>query len=348
MSGGWRRLVVVLCTLLLTGSVFLVLGVTVWAQEQPQPTEQPAETAEQPAQTGETTREQGLTIDYWEPRIGTRTVYYINDMLNDLHGDYYGTSWLGYKDAAFLYSTSVSPINYASSHYYNVDAVSDMNPVYFGLEGPWYFSMTTPFKCVEEIIGIHEAPDAHLFPYATYAVRYLYIGSGGHRFTAVSYRSNDATQQKWLEWGATMEFFAQGETYSRKEVVHYRSPSDKKMSTPGVIISFPLSVGTAGSYDAVYMEGGNINGASDSAAYEVVAEGKITTPAGTFDALMLRYDLTSPPDGERVSSMEYVWFAKDVGVVADALSLYNELDPLFETAMDIVVLEEQVLPGAPQ
>jgi hypothetical protein len=232
MSKGWRRLVAIACTLILAGSVFLVLGVTVWAQDEPAPTEQPAETTQQPAQT---TQGDGMTIDYWEPEVGTRTVYYMNDWLNDIHGNIYGTSQLGYWDVDWLwayrpwvvYFRVPDPANYTSSFYYNVEARSDMNPVYFDLAGPWYFDMTTPFKYIETVIGIQDAPDADQFNQATYAVEYLYIGSGGNRAWGVSYRSNDATQQKWLEWGLTMEWFKPGEEYATKEIVHYRSPQQQ-------------------------------------------------------------------------------------------------------------------------
>jgi hypothetical protein len=355
MSKGWLRLIAVLCTLLLAGSVFLVLGMTVWAQEQPQPTEQPtgteqpAQTTQQPAQTGQTTQQQGLVIDYWEPQVGTRTVYYTNDSMNDIHGNLFGTYTLGYWDADFLYSTSIARINYSSSYYYNVDAVSDMNPVYFNLTGPWYFSMTTPFKYVEEVVGINQAPDAAEFPQATYAIRYILIGSGGHRAEGYLYRSNDATQKTWLEWGMTLVWFELGQSeYPKKEIVHYRSPSDHKMAVPAVVVSFPMSVGTTGSIDAQYTQGGGIDGLSSSGTYEVIAEGKITVPAGTFDALMLKTNVTSPPDGEQTTQIEYSWFVKDIGLVIDASSLWNELGPLYETATDILVLEYQTLPGASQ
>jgi hypothetical protein len=348
MSKGWQRLVVISCTLLLAGSLFLVLGMTVWAQEQPQPTEQPT-TTEQPAETtpqpAQTSQEDGLTIEYWEPQVGTKTVYYVNDWQNDTHGNIYGTWMLGYWDAAFLYSTSVSRINYASSYYYTVEALSDMNPVYFDLVGPWYFNMTTPFEYIEEVIGINEAPEAAEFPQATFGVRYTIIGSGGNRIWGTFYRSNDATEQKWLEWGMTMEFFPSGEEYSKKEIIHYRSPSDKKMPVPKVIISFPISAGMTGSSDAYYVEGAGINEVSGSATFEVVAEGKITLPTGTYDALMLKGNLTSPPGKEQVTQIEYAWFVKDLGIVVDASSLWNELGPLFETATDIMVIEEQTVPG---
>ncbi|MBN2026350.1 MAG: hypothetical protein JW854_06300 [Actinobacteria bacterium] len=351
-SKGWRRLVAIFCTLLLAGSLFLFLGMTVWAQDQPTETEETTTeetTTEQPAQTEQTgtTTGQGLTIDYWEPQVGTRTVYYMNDFMNDIHGNIFGTSMLGYWDAVLLYMTSVSPINYASSHYYTVEALSDMNPVYFDLEGPWYFNMTTPFKYIEEVIGIHEAPDAAKFPEATYAVRYLIIGSGGHRIEGYVYRSNDAAGQRWLEWGFTMRWFKLGqEVYPLKEIIYYRSPSNTGISEPDVLITFPLSVGTTGSRDAYYAEGGGLDEVSSSASYEVVAEGKIALPAGTFDALLLRYDITSPPNGERATQIEYIWFVKNLGPVVDIGSLPNELGPLFETATNILVLEEQTGPGA--
>lgn len=353
MSKGWRRSVAISCTLLLAGSLFLVLGVTVWAQEQPQPTEQPAGTTQQPAQTGQTTQRQGLTIDYWEPQPGTRTVYYMEDM-NDIHGNMFGTSWLGYSDVYFLWNSRPTFViyripqtaNYTSSHYYNVEAVSNMNPVYFDLKGPWYFSMTTPFKYVEEVIGIHEAPDAFEFPQATYAVRYLIIGSGGYRIWGTAYRSNDSTEKKWLEWGMTVENFEAGKERSTKEIIRYRSPGDTRMAVPQTVISFPLSVGVTGSIDAYYAEGAGFNQVSGSGSFEVVAEGKITVPAGTYDALLLKGSMTSAPEGRHFTQIEYAWFVQDMGVVANASSLPNELGPLFETALDISVLEEQTGPGA--
>ena len=360
MSKGWRRLVVISCTLLLVGSAFLVLGMTVWAQEQPQPTEQPTGTEQQPAQTTQTAQptqpqQQGLTVNYWEPQVGTRTVYYTED-INDIHGDLFGTSTLGYTDIGLLWLSRPNIVvfrvpytaNYTSSYYYTVEAISNMNPVYFDLAGPWYFNMTTPFKYIEEVIGIHEAVDAASFPQATYAVRYLVIGSGGERVWGTSYRSNDPTQQKWLEWGLTVEYFPSGEETSSKEIVHYRSSIDKKMPTPATITTFPLSVGTTGSVDAVYVEGGGTNALSGAGSYEVIAEGKITLPAGTFDALLLKGGLTTSPDGEHFTQLEYAWFVQNIGLVASADSLPNELGPTFEEATDIHVLDELTGPGAVQ
>jgi hypothetical protein len=272
-----------------------------------------------------------------------------NDYMNDIHGNIFGTGWLGYWDAAFLYSTSISRINYASSYYYTVEALSDMNPVYFDLKGPWYFNMTTPYKYVEEVVGIHEAPDAAQFPQATYAVHFLVIGSGGHRIEGYGYRSNDAAQKRWLHWGETWEWFEMGQSeHPKKEIIHYRSPSDKTMSVPEVLVTFPLSVGVTGSIDAYYAEGGGINEVSDSGSYEVVAEGEITLPAGTFDALMMKASLTSSTNGEQFTRIGYMWFVKDIGVVVEAGSLPNESDPLFETATGLMVLEEQTGTGAAQ
>ncbi len=260
MSKGWRRLVVVFCTLLLAGSVFLVLGVTVWAQEQPQPTEQPtgteqpAETTQQPAQTGQTTQEDGLVIDYWEPQVGTRTVYYVNDYLNDSHGDHHDTAYLGYRDAAFLYSTSLARINYASSYYRSVEATSNMNACYFDLNGPWNLNMTTPFRIERDVLGINEAPDAAHFPQATYAVRERITGSGGHSITYTFYMTNDATAQEWRTWGYAAEYFPIGQTTSTKEIETFMSPYDKTMQLY-TTLSFPLSVGsTAALSTAIHLE----------------------------------------------------------------------------------------------
>jgi hypothetical protein len=348
---GWRRVVALSCTLLLVGSLFLVLGMTVWAQEQPQPEEQPAETGDQPVgatqqpvQTGQATEGRGLTIEYWEPQLGTRTVYYINDYLNDIHGNIFGTSTLGYWDAAYLYSTSISPVNYASSYYRSVEAISQMVRVYFDLGGPWYFNMTTPYKYIEEVIGIHEAPDAAHFPQATYAVRYLVIGSGGARIWGTSYRSNDATEMAWKTWGSTIEYFPTGEQYSRKEIVRLRSPHDKKTPVSQTIASFPMSLGQTGSVDAVYAEGDWGNQVSGSATYEVVAEGKLTLPAGTYDALLVEYRWTSPLNGKQFTQFEYVWFVPGIGAAVDVQSLPNILGPAFEDAVDAAVLEVQTVP----
>jgi hypothetical protein len=364
MSKGWRRLVAIFCTLLLAGSVFLFLGMTVWAQEQPQPaeeteeqpadTEQPAET-EQPAgtepattQQTETTQGQGLTVDYWEPQVGTRTVYYTNDSLNDTHGNTFGTSSVGYVDDFWLYYTSILWIDFSSSYYKSVAALSDMNPVYFDLGGPWYFNMTTPFKYIEEVIGIHEAPDADKFPEATYAVEYLFIGSGGWRIWGTEYRSNDAAEKTWKVWGTSIEFYAPGDRCPFKELYYSRSPIDKKTPIAQTIATFPMSVGTTGSVDAVYIEGGAMNQVTGSAAYEVIAEGELTLPSGTYDALLIEYTWTSPPNGDQYTQIEYVWFVPEIGAAVDAQSLPNIVGPTFGTAVDLAVLEEQTGPGAAQ
>ena len=344
MSKGWRRLVAISCTLLLAGSVFLILGVTVWAQEQP--TEQPAETTQTPAQTEQTSQGDGLVIDYWEPQVGTRTVYLTEDM-NDIHGDLWGTMTLGYWDDATLYAgeNPQIPINFASSYYRSVEAISNMNPVYFGLEGPWYFNMTTPFKHIETVVGIHEAPDASQFPQATYAISYLFIASGGHRIEGYEYCSNDATQKKWLEWGYTIQYTVMGDVYPTKEVITYKNPMDKKTLEPITKVTFPLAVGDSGSISPEYGDTGIE--ASNAGMFEVVAEGKITVPAGTFDALLIEYDMT--PSAEfSATELQYAWWVSGVGVVAAAQSLPNELGPLFEEATDLVVLEEQTGAAAAQ
>lgn len=328
MRSGWRRATMILCALATAGCLFLVLGVTVWAQEQ-QPAEQPAGAGGATAQPAQQKKD-GLTIEYWEPEVGTRSVYYINDWINDEHGDYYDTRTLGYVDDAALYAAEnpKPPVNWSSSYYKSVEATSNMYPVYFELEGPWYFNMTTPYKIIEEVIGIHEAADAHQFPQATYAVRETFIGSGGHRFIITSYLSNDATAQEWHEWGCTMEYFPEGSTSSRKETLRYLSPFDKK--TPvSYTITFPLKVGDTGSLPQIYLSSGReVAGKT----FEVVSEGKITTPAGTFDALLIRFDYNLPESRVNASRIEYRWFVQGMGSVVGIKSLPNVLGPTYDEA----------------
>ena len=370
MSKGWRRLVVISCTLLLVGGMFMVLGMTVWAQEPPaeQPTEQPVEQpagTEQPAQTTQTdqaTQGPGLTIDYWEPQVGTRTVYYINDYLDDIHGNKFGTSALGYGDIDYLWDYRADivifrvpdSVDYRSSYYYNVEALSDMNPVYFDLEGPWYFNMTTPYKVVKEIKGIHEVPDAASFPEATYAQTVLNICSGGHRTYFVEYKSNDADAKQWKTWGYTVEYIPEDGITPIKETVHFYSPIDPNMKAP-VIESFPKTVGDTGSIDAVAEVGLTESLSLASGTYKVIAEGKITVPGGTFDALLIEKNMMSSISGKPVSNIAYEWFAKDLGVVVQTRSLPDILGPeygettgyqksagmYFYQTKGLLVLEEQ-------
>lgn len=381
MSRGWRRLLALACALALAAGTLLVLNVTVWAQEQqeqptgaeqPTATEQPAETQQQPVGTEQQQQQQqqpqdGLVIDYWEPEVGTRTVYRINDFMNDIHGNVHGTSWLGYIDASWLYQYTLASnlypvgINYASSYYYNVTAISDMNRVYFDMQGPWYFNMTTPYKLVMEVKGIHEVPDAHLFPSATYAVNVLYICSGGHRLELTSYRSNDANEKAWKEWGFVVtESYPRGAYEPRREVVRYRSPSDHSVSAPSVIMTFPLKVGDTGSSDSVYMEGDGFGALSSAAGFEVVAEGKMTVPGGAgLDALLVRFNVTGIGNGAPYSRIAYEWVVPGIGAVVHTDSLPNVLGPTYgETsdyecrnedyvnAMSLMVLESSTaLPG---
>ncbi len=347
MSKGWRRLIVISCTLLLVGSVFMVLGITVWAQEQPPPTEQPTGTEQptaaeqlaqpaQPAQPIQVTQQQGLVIDYWEPQVGTRTVYFVNDYLNDLYGDYYDTTTVGYRDVSLLWQYRPNsvvyrvphPANYTSSHYRGVEAASDINACYFNLEGPWYFNMTTPYKIVEEVIGIHAAPDAGQFPYATYAISRLVIGSGGHRTNIIVYTSNDANAKEWREWGYSHEYVQDGHTTPTKEVVRYLSPYEKGMPIYSTI-KFPLSVGTAG---AVIPATTSEDDLTYPCSVEIVAEGKITVPGGTYDALLMKYVYTIPRSRVDATRIEYRWFVKDIGAVAGVKSLPNIPGPTYEEA----------------
>ncbi|MDY6794537.1 MAG: hypothetical protein SWK76_04540 [Actinomycetota bacterium] len=346
---GWLRLVAVVCTLLLAASVFLVLGVTVWAQESEQEpgteTQESGEEAQQPEEEAaeeqveevvveeETAGE--ITIEYWEPQIGTRTVYYTNDFMNDVYGQEYGTSTLGYADDSYLWWTTRlnwnKPLNFSSSYYKSVDAISDMNMVYFDLEGPWYFNMTTPWKIVEEVIGIHEAPDAGHFPEATYAVWRLAIGSGGHRYQMIEYCSNDAEEMTWNTWGYSIEYFPNRSERSTKDIVHFRSPYDKELGT-AYVERFPKMLGETGSVDALYMSAGPDSGTSDSGTYEVIAEGKITLPGGTYDALLIKYDMSVPCNKTTFTRISYVWFVQDIGTVVRTRSLPNIIDPMYEEA----------------
>ena len=387
LKNGWKRLLVILCTLLLAGSVLLVFGVMGWAQdsenEAPQEdTGTEAETQEEgtetPAEEGQETGEEAeavtteqppaeeepageITIEYWEPQLGTRTVYYTNDFLNDIYGQKYQPRSSGYRDDYEMWVSTWDPVisirwdflNYGTSYYDSVQAVSDMNPVYFDLEGPWYFNMTTPWKVVEEVIGIHEAPDAHLFPYATYAKTKLIINSGGHREYIVEYMSNDANEQTWKTWGYTARFFPEGRDEPVKNVYYFRSPHDKSLSVAQTR-RFPLMVGSTGSVEAIFEtsdQGGDDN--LFTGTYEVVAEGEITVPGGTYAALLIQYNMTNPVDGSTFIS--YEWFAKDIGVVVKTRSLPNIIGPTygettgyakagsgyFYTVEGILVLEEQ-------
>ncbi|OFW57301.1 MAG: hypothetical protein A2Y75_07700 [Candidatus Solincola sediminis] len=343
-----RRLLVVLCTVLLAGGTFLVLGISVWAQEQPAQSGGSA----QPAQdTG--------SIQFWEPQIGTRTVYYMQD-INDIHGEVWGPVFLGYFDIDLLYDDPLWPEPYQlyDSHYYTTDGISNLNPVYFDLVGPWYFRMTTPYKLVEEVIGIHEAPDAAKFPAATYAVKFFIIGSGGVRTWGIVYRSNDAGAQKWYEWGGSVEYFIPGEEKSTKSIVHYHKRSSTKDLVAYPLASFPYSTGGTGSIEEYYVEIESHSPESgvhtDLGDYvsvpliTVVAQGKITVPAGTYDATLIKYDwtVTRRYGSKKFTEIEYAWLVQGVGVVTDITSLPNELGPTFKTATDIQVMEVQTTPAA--
>jgi hypothetical protein len=323
-----RRLLVVLCTLLLAGGTFLVLGVSVFAQQQPS---QQQGNAQQSAQNSG-------QIDYWEPAVGTRTVYYTED-INDIHGQTFGPVFLGYFDIASLYKDPLWPEPYqlSQSKYYHTQGISNLTPVYFDLTGPWYFSMTTPWKVVEEVKGIDEAPDAGKFPQATYAIKYFIIGSGGTRVWGWEYRSNDSNAKTWTSWGGTVEYFPPGQQYSRKFLGHYNPPVK--------IVTFPLSVGVTGSIEKSQLEGEGEKVQTESGSYTVVASGKITVPAGTYDSLMIKYDLS--PSCRNNTFIEYAWLVQGVGMVTDITSLPNEIGPAFRSATDIEVMESQTGP-APQ
>jgi hypothetical protein len=328
-----KRLLVVLCTLLLAASTFLILGVSVWAQP--------------PAQSGGTTQAQNAaTIDYWEPQVGTRTVYLTND-ISDIHGEYWGPSTLGYFDIHTLYTDPrwPEPHQLLQSQYYHTTGISNMSPVYFDLVGPWYFRMTTPWKLVEEVIGIDQAPDAAQFPQATYAIKFFIIGSGGTRYWGEMYRSNDPTAKTWLEWGMVLHLFVPGKETETKAIVHYRDIANHKAAASRTLASFPMSVGATGTLSQVYLEG-TIEGitiglfSSASGSYTVVAQGKITVPSGTYDTLLIKYDLKSTT-GNKSTRIEYTWLAPGIGPVTDIGSLPNEIGPTFKEATDIEVMESQ-------
>jgi hypothetical protein len=124
-----------------------------------------------------------------------------------------------------------------------------------------------------------------------------------------------------------VEYFPVGWTTSTKEIVEYKSPYDENMQV-STHIRFPLSVGATGTVDAISSSGGELMPAG---SIEVIAEGKITVPGGTYDALLIKYDYTLP-ETNGATRLEYRWFAKDVGVVAGVKSLPNILGPTYEEA----------------
>ncbi len=323
-----KRAVTLAASVALLTVLALTLSVTVWAEER-----QPVGEKQVTQQTAK-----GLTIDYWEPQVGSKQVVCINDWQNDIHGDLFGTSQLGYWDAAALYASSVSPVNYAASHYYGVAALSALNPVYFGLQGPWYFNMTTPYQYVEEVVDISEAPEAAEFPEATYAVRYLYVFSGGHRLWGHHYCSNDAAEKAWKDWGYTLEGYSVADERPVKFVYRYLSPSDKKTPVARTVMSFPVSVGSTGVLDAVYVSSGKYSYMDHGFSWEAVAEGKAVTPAGVFDTLLIR----RLESGGSEEGVEYVWLAQDLGHVASASSLPGEPHQEFGEATYLSVLKEVV------
>ncbi len=330
----WRRLTVVFCTLLLAASALLVLGVTGWAQGQT------TGTTAQPTQ-----QNQAVTIDFWEPSVGTTTIYYINDYLNDTHGDNYDTVTMGYLDILLdpvtEYPNYDWPYQLLDSHYYTVEATSNMNPVYFDLAGPWYFWMTTPFKVREEVIGIHEAPDASKFPQATYAVRKLVIGSGGHRRIVIEYWNNDAGLKQWLMWGYTKEYVPEGCEHIKKDTYVFKNTADNETPMPEVT-QFPMAVGSSGSIGASAVTLGYKSVTTSDyyiytpksnevnfGTYSVVAEGKVTVPNGTYDALLIQYTYTLPASGNNAKRIEYRWFVQNLGTVVYAKSLPNMIGPTY-------------------
>ena len=71
--------------------------------------------------------------------------------------------------------------------------------------------------------------------------------------------------------------------------------------------------------------------------WEAVAEGKVVTPAGTFDALLIRFEGVDE-DGKHFIS--YNWLAQEIGYVAEATSLPAEVDHVFGTATSLAVMKE--------
>ena len=181
----------------------------------------------------------------------------------------------------------------------------------------------------------------------------MIINSGGHREYIVEYMSNDANEQTWKTWGYTARFFPEGRDEPVKNVYYFRSPHDKSLSVAQTR-RFPLMVGSTGSVEAIFEtsdQGGDDN--LFTGTYEVVAEGEITVPGGTYAALLIQYNMTNPVDGSTFIS--YEWFAKDIGVVVKTRSLPNIIGPTygettgyakagsgyFYTVEGILVLEEQ-------
>lgn len=312
-------------------ALLLALSATVWAEEKPT-SQQPTEGKQVSQQTAK-----GLTFDYWEPKAGEKAVHYINDWGNDIHGSVFGTETLGYWDDDYLYSTSVSPVNYASSYYKSVKALSHLNPVYFDLKGPWYFSMTTPYEYTEEIVDISQAPEAADFPQATYAARYISVFSGGHRVWGHYYCSNDPTEKAWKIWGYSLETYNLDTEKPEKLIFHYVSRHDHRTPVARTVISFPISVGSTGSMDAVdVLLKGKYAYTITGKTWEAVAEGKVVTPAGTHDAILIRFN---EDDGMGHHSISYGWLVNGMGFVAEAESVVGDTDTVFETANVLTVLK---------
>lgn len=326
-----KRATVLAGMVALLAALLLALNATVWAEEQPVGVP-PAEEKQVSQQAAK-----GLTIDYWELQVGEKAVHYTDDWWNDIHGDINGTRALGYWDAARLYASSVSPINFASSHYYSVKAISHLNPVYFDLKGPWYFNMTTPIEYTEEVVDINQAPEAAEFPEATYAIRYLRVFSGGHRVWGYYYCSNDAAGKAWKTWGYSKEYYNVASEKPEKLVYRYVSPHDHRTPVARTPMSFPISVGSTGSVDAVAVTvKGKYAFTIPGKTWEAVAEGKVVTPAGTHDAVLVRFDAS---DGAGHHYIDYGWLVQGIGFVAVVDSVVGDTDPVFETAENLVVMK---------
>lgn len=183
--------------------------------------------------------------------------------------------------------------------------------VRFDLEGPWKFgSGATEATLTVSMEPVESGFSSGSFPDAQVAAR----SSWSPAPDLVEYNFQSVDDNAWTAYGRTDE--------DGRLVV---------FSGASRAIVFPMAVGD--SWVDSYTEVENSRSTSITAENAVVAENRLTVPAGSFNAFLLQTKVIARQNGRpETITMDYTWFVPGIGRAAEIISLPDEKRETFGTA----------------
>ncbi|MHB1464869.1 MAG: hypothetical protein ACYCXU_07125 [Thermoleophilia bacterium] len=189
--------------------------------------------------------------------------------------------------------------------------------VNFTLEGPWDLSDGPADAALTiSMVSKNSAPGSEHFPDATVAARLSWNPARGPDEFNFETLGNDA----WQSFGKS----------GGQGLVLYSLPADA--------LEFPATVGS--NWSSVYSRTGTGASVGVIESSKIVGYGKLTVPAGTFDAFLLQTRV-AVDSGAPASTVtwDYIWFVPGVGRAAEIISQGDEQNPLFTSAYAVYRLK---------